>query len=70
MAALADGFEEEFGESVGVVDDDAAEADVDWGWACGEEGGEGCGGRVCWCEREEEKPGDCDVGVPIFGFGD
>lgn len=70
LTGLADDFEEEFCEGVGVVDDDGAEADVDWGWACCEEGGEGWGGGVGCHEREEEEPGDCDVRFPVFGFGD
>jgi hypothetical protein len=34
------GVEDEVGQGCGVVDDDGAEADVDWWRACFEEGGE------------------------------
>lgn len=52
-AGLSDGFEDELGEGFGVVDDNGAEANVDWRRAGLEEGGEVCGGRVLVGEGEE-----------------
>lgn len=65
-----DGFEDELGEGVGVVDDDRAEADVNGGRAGGEKGGEVVGRRVGRCEVEEDEAGEGDFGSPVFGLGD
>lgn len=62
--------EEERCERVGVVDDDGAEADVDRGWAGGEEGGEVGWGCVAGGEGEEGKAADGDLGGPVEGLGD
>jgi hypothetical protein len=69
VACAPDCGEDEVCQAGGVVDDDGAEADVDWGRAGGEEGVE----VARWCVGgfgEGREADDVDVGGPVEGFGE
>ena len=69
LPGLFDGFENQFGHSVGIIDNNGAEADIDrWG-ACGQEVGKVGFGLIVRSEGEEVEARDGDIGTPIFGLG-
>ena len=70
LPGLFDGFKNQFGHSVGIIDNNGAEADIDrWG-PCGQEVGKVGFGLIVRSEGEEVEARDGDIGTPVFGLGD